>query len=246
MKHRLPLFVLLCVGLIGLSVADAQEGRGRGRGRGFGQAFGGGGSLRLLFDEDVRKELEVVDEQYEKLRDLARQSMEESRDQFREMFQGLRDLSEEERREKFAEIRQKMEERTKALEEKVSKVLLPHQMDRLKQLELQSRMRRAGTAGALANNELAEKLGITEEQKERMRKAAEDAEKELQEKIAKAREEAREKILGVLTPDQQQKLKSLIGEQYEFQSRGRFGQGGPGRGGFRGRGGDRGAENDRE
>jgi hypothetical protein len=39
--------------------------------------------------------------------------------------------------------------------------------------------------------------------------------KELEEKIAKLREEAREEILDELSPDQQRKLKDLLGKDFD-------------------------------
>ena len=45
-------------------------------------------------------------------------------------------------------------------------------------------------------------------------------------------DEAREKLLGVLTPQQRQKLEEMTGEQFDYQpSFGGRGRGGPGGGG---------------
>ena len=131
---------------MGASVVEAQPGRGFGRGPG-GRGFGGSdANLQLLFDEEVRKELEIVDSQVEKLRELSNKVRGESQERMREMFSGFRDLSEEERREKFGEIREKMQKYAQEVEKQIGEVLLPHQMDRLKQIALQSRLRRSGTA----------------------------------------------------------------------------------------------------
>jgi len=242
---RLASAVCVVVTLIS-ATAFAQPGGGRGPGGGpgggRGPGGGGGGGLELLMREDVRKELEIVDSQYEELRGLG----DEMRDEMREMFSGLRDLSQEERQEKFAELREKMAESREKIQDKVDDILLPHQRDRLKQLSVQSQMRR-GTSAGLSSPAIVEELDISEEQLEKLREAAAKAQEELNEKVAKLREEAKEDILKVLTPSQRKKLEELTGEPYEFQNT--WGRGGGERGGDRGcerggRGGDRGGRPD--
>lgn len=221
--------------LVCTSSALAQPGRG---GPGFG-----GGTMFMLMNESVRKELEIVPEQEEKLRELG----EQMRDEMRQAFSGLRDLSPEEREAKFAELREQGQKRMEEFQAKVDGVLLEHQKTRLKQLRVQMQMRRGGTSGALASEELAKELGITEEQKKRLEELREEVQKEVEEKMQKVRDEAREKLLSVLTPQQRKKLEEMTGEPFEYQSqfggrgrgpggrgpggRGPGGRGGPGGGG---------------
>ena len=93
----------LAVGLMvcSVSVAFAQPGGG-GRG-GFGGGFGGGGfgggGLMLLGDENVKKDLGITDDQVAKLQEVQQKAGE----QIRGLFQGIQDLSQEERQAKFAE-----------------------------------------------------------------------------------------------------------------------------------------------
>ncbi len=183
------------------------QGPGRGRG-GFGGP--GGGKLMMLQDPAIRAEMEIVEDQEKELEQIR----DEMRNTFREMFSGMRDLPEDKRREAFGNMREKMQEAMKDVEAKVNKVLLPNQVERLNELALQSRMRRGGAQGALADEELAKKLGITEEQKKKMTEVAQEAQKELQEKIQKAQQEARDKILGVLTKDQRAQLEKMTGKAY--------------------------------
>lgn len=222
----------LAVGLVvcSVSVAFAQPGGGRGgRGGGFGGGGfgGGGGGLMLLGDENVRKDLGITDDQVKKMEAFQAKVREE----MGQVFQGLRDLSEEERTAKFAEIQKKMTEMTTAAEKEI---LLPKQVDRLKQISFQSRLNRGGTVDALSSEDIAKDLGITEAQKEALKKASEEATAEMNEKMTKLRDEARQKILSVLTADQQAKIKKLTGEPITFapfQFGGRGGAGGGGTGG---------------
>ncbi|MFN0020526.1 MAG: hypothetical protein ACKVP0_19890 [Pirellulaceae bacterium] len=233
----------LAVGLVvcSISVAFAQPGGGRGGRGGFGGGgfggggfggggFGGGGGLMLLADENVRKDLGITDDQVKKMEAFQAKVREE----MGQVFQGLRDLSDEERTAKFAEIQKKMTDMTSAAEKEI---LLPKQVDRLKQIGYQSRLNRGGTADALASDDIAKELGITEAQKEALKKASEEATAEMNEKMTKLRDEARQKILSVLTAEQQAKIKKLTGEPITFApfqfGGGRGGAGGPGGAGGR-------------
>lgn len=198
--------------VLGDTSVQAQPGRGGAQWFGGG---GGGGSIGLLMREDVRKELEIVDEQQEKLRAAG----EKLREDMRDMFSGLRDLPDEERRERFAELREKMREKTEQLQTEVDKILLPHQRSRLKQIHTQMQMRSSGTTANLSGGKLAEELKITDEQKEKLKQIQVEVQKELNEKISKARAEAKEKLLDVLTPEQREKFKTMMGDDFQFEQR---------------------------
>lgn len=220
------LIVAAIFSVAGLSVSSAWAQRG---GPGFGGPGGGAfGAMGLLDNEEVRKELEIVDEQVEKLQALR----DKLREEMREQFSGLRELSDDERRARFEGMREKMETRMKEVQKEVDDVLLPQQRERLQQINLQQRLQRSGTVEGLTSGELAETLGITPEQKADMEERAKAAEKELQEKIAKAREEAREKVLAGLTAEQKEKIKKMIGTEFRMENR--FGQGFQGGRGNRG------------
>jgi Spy/CpxP family protein refolding chaperone len=227
MKRAIPwslrLFVLLAM-LFSVSQVVAQPPGGFG-GPGGPGGFGGGGVVGLAMREEVQQELQLVDEQKDKVRDI----VEGSRDKFREVFSNMaeetRDLSEDERRAKF---REKFESVNTEIEKELGKVLLPHQMDRLKQIDLQTRVRYRG-AGALTSGDLAKALNLTEEQREKLEKKQAEVQEELQTKIRELQLEAREKVIAVLTPEQQAQLKKMLGDQFDLPDQ-PFG-------GFRGRGG---------
>jgi len=227
---------LMCV----VSTNEAMAQRG-----GWG-GFGGGGESKLQYlnNEGVQKELELLEDQTDQLQDIG----EEARNVMREAFSGMRekfrDLSREERDEMMTEIREKIQEDMKAVEEKVSDILVPHQLERLDQLMLQGQMRRGGTAAALKSESLREKLGLTEEEAEALQAKEEEVKKELEEDIKKLRAKAQDKILSVLPAEKQEKIKKMIGDSFEMERTrgGRGDRGGRGgdRGGRGGRGGNRG------
>jgi Spy/CpxP family protein refolding chaperone len=189
-----------------------------------------------LQDESVRKELDLVDEQVTKLTDLATRLREDIQAQFQGVdFGSFRDLSEEERNARMAEIRAKTDKITADAQKEIDAVLLPHQRERLKQLGVQSQMR-FGADRALSGGTLAEELGITDEQKEKLAAKQQEIQAGLQEKIAKLQAEARDELFSVLTSEQQAKLKAMIGKPFTFTAGGFGGGGGFGTQG--GRGGD--------
>src|SRR5688572_12661288 len=99
--------VAALVAVLIVSVAGAQPPGGQ---RGGGRGFGGGmqaSPLMLLRIDEVRKELGLSDEQNKQVQELG----EELRSSFGGTnFQELRDLSQEEREKRLAEIRTKAEE----------------------------------------------------------------------------------------------------------------------------------------
>ena len=143
----------------------------------------GGGIAGLLQMPEVQREVELTDEQKTELGKLRT----EIRDQIRNQMSsnGMRDLSDEERAARFEQIRTQMDTIRKDVEAKLQKVLLPNQFDRLKQIDLQSRVQREGAA-ALTSSELADQLGLTDDQKEQIQQKADQLQQDLQAKIRQA------------------------------------------------------------
>jgi hypothetical protein len=175
----------------------------------------GGGSMGLLYDDNVRTDLAVTQEQWNQLQEAQQRIQRQMRDE----LISLRDVPPAERPVRLADIRRKMEESQKELES----ILQPKQQKRLRQIGIQSRLSRGGTASTLLSDEIAAELGITDAQKEQIRQGAEEIERELREKMEKLREEARERILAMLTPAQRARLKEMIGERVTFSSTAPFG-----------------------
>jgi len=195
--------------------------------------------IGLLQADEVRQELDLMDDQVEQLRAIGEDVRNEVRSELQGIFQGMRDLSPEERQQRFDEIRAKVDAITSKSEGRLQEVLLPHQFDRLKQIDLQTRIQRGGAA-ALADGQLAETLGLSDQQKDQLRERSQEVQQELQEKIRQLRVEARGKLMDVLTPEQRAKLESMLGEEFAVPDQ-PFGGRLFGRGGRRGPGGQGGS-----
>ena len=94
------------------------------------------------------------------------------RDDLRAQFEkmrDMRDMPEDERNELMQKIRDAAEKMPGQIEE----ILLPQQMERLKQLAFQFQMQsQLRMGGGLGGGDMAEKLGISEEQQEKLRTKA--------------------------------------------------------------------------
>jgi Spy/CpxP family protein refolding chaperone len=216
--------------------AQGPGGGGGGRGRGMGGMMGGG-MLMIVQNEQVQKDIELDADQKEKLQKLST----ETREAMRAKMGDMQNLSAEERRTKFEEMRKDMEESAAKTQKAVEGILLPKQLERVKQIQLQSQ----GTM-ALANPDVAKELGLTDDQKAKIKTIGEEAMKAMRdmfagggrpsaedrEKRTKARQENEKKVMDVLTAEQKEKFEKMKGEKFDTSVL-RMGPGGPG-GGRRG------------
>jgi hypothetical protein len=192
---------------------QGQQGRGGG---GFG-----GGLAGLIENVGVQQELNLDNEQVGK----AKAAVDKIREKHSDDRAKLQDLSQEERREKSRAINQAVSEETmKAVED----VLKPEQIKRFKQIELQRR-----GAEAFTEPEVQKALKLTGEQKEKIKTIAADAaqerrelfqggganrgSEEAQKKMTALRKATVEKVSAVLTDDQKQTWKEMIGQPFEVQ-----------------------------
>ncbi|MDG1510986.1 MAG: hypothetical protein P8R31_04770 [Mariniblastus sp.] len=247
-RFQVLALAVLCAFLVAADFAMAQPG-GRTRGTG-GSMWGQVSQLNLLGQEAVQKELELVSDQV----DAIKEAQDRQREMMREVFMGARDrmqgLDNDERQELFKEIQEEMKEANSGLENEVMEELLPHQISRLKQLYNQAQTNRSGGAqsGSMPNS-LVEDLGLTEEQLKELKEKAAEVSQRLKEKVAKLQAQAQDEIFSsVLTKEQLGKYEELMGDKFEFPAptRGNWGRSsdrGSDRGGDRGsdRGGDRGS-----
>ena len=229
MKRLMQITLAAAIVVMASGAVLAQERQQRGQQRGQRGGFGGGGfgmgATFYLNQKSVQEELKLSDEQVKKLKELS--------DKQREAFQGLRDLSQEERR-------TKMQESAKATQKAIGEILNDKQQKRLKQIELQQQGGRA-----LANEDVAKTLNLTDEQKKKVQTILTEGrpaagggggqrgqlDEEARKKMEEARKARNEKILGVLNDEQKAKWKEMTGEPFTGKiEMPRFGGGGRGRG----------------
>jgi hypothetical protein len=188
---------------LGLAALIASPALAQGQGRGMGGGF-------LLGNPSVQKELKLDDAQKEKATKLAAE--------MREKRQGFQDLSQEERQKANAEI-------MAATQKGVNEILKPEQLKRYNEIRYQQ-------MGAMAFNDpdVASKLKITDDQKEKIRTINMDSQSQMREifqemqndregatkKLTALRKEISEKAVGVLSSEQKTTWKEMLGAPFEL------------------------------
>lgn len=158
-----------------------------------------------IFRPEIQKELELLPEQIEKLQQLAKRFW----DQQQELYKGMdwAKMTPEERTAKWKELSDRMKQVQEEIRKEVEKILLPAQIDAIRDIQF-----RQYATGYLWAPQVAEKIGLTEEQKNQIHKLRQ----EYQEKQMQLMRELVEKQLDVLTPEQKQKLKEEIQKWMRF------------------------------
>ena len=193
---------------------QSQGGEGRSR-RGFG-GRGGFGITGELRNEATLQELGLDDEQKQKLDELnqARRNMRESNPKLADLFNRMREASDEERPLLQAEMQIEMAKAQTEAEAKVKDIIGEDKLKRLRQISYH----RQGVS-AVTQDSVSKELGLSAAQLEQINKLQEDqrsAFRELgfdssPEDRQKVTDEYRAKIAAVLTPDQQTKWQGMIG-----------------------------------
>ncbi len=167
----------------------------------------------MLNNPSVQKDLELVGDQLASVQELQSKFAQEMKEQIGDISKG--GLS----KDRLQELPALMEKIRAEQREKMEGMLLPHQVARLQQVALQTHLKQAGTAGALASEKVAEALGISKEQIERLKARSKEINEQLAKDTEALKEKAKEELLQELTPDQRNKLKEMTGDKYEPQTK---------------------------
>jgi Spy/CpxP family protein refolding chaperone len=248
MMRSLRIVSIVAVSLAALAVADtawAQPGPGPGgRGPGFGGMFRQSVSMMygmLLNSQTVQKDLDLVADQKAKIKEI-NDKADAAR---RELFSGMRDLTQEERQAKFQENMKKMQDLGEKTAKDVEGVLLPDQLKRLRGIAIQ----RMGVL-ALTDKSVQTGLKLTDDQVAKIKSIRDDTMKkmgdlfnsggsrdEMRKKRQDITKEAEKNAMDVLTADQKTALETMKGKKLNIPDSELRGPGFGGRGGRRGGGG---------
>ncbi len=167
----------------------------------------GSNALGLLGNEKVRNDLEMMDYQYEEMMERNAELQKQAAQQIRNL--DLSDMA------KVAEEVQKIREQTL---KQMREGLLPHQVERLEQIQAQSRLRNRSLIDIITSEPVKTRLVISDEQAEQLRAAEQQVEDDLQRQIAELREQAKERLLEALDPEQREKVDTIFGQTFNFES----------------------------
>lgn len=165
-------------------------------------------NLGLLSDADIREDLEMMDDQYERLQQL-------NADVQKRASERIRELDFSDRENVLAKLRDIREQAANDL----GAVLLPHQIERLNQIRMQSQLQRRSLVEILTSKPVKQQLEITDGQSSELKQTEKEIKAELEREIAKLRTKAREKILSKLNPTQKEAVKNMLGNDFEFKAK---------------------------
>ncbi len=201
---RLPRFLALAAAMLILAVAGLADGQVVNKERQAPRAvqpqipsLPGFWQLRM---KNVQEELEIVPEQIEELKALGKDYYEQMRAQQAD-WSNFAKMTQEQRQAKYNQLKEKREAQADEIRKKIEKVLLPHQLKALQDINL-----RAVGASMLAQPRIAKSLSLSDDQKGKLQQLRQ----ELMEEYQQLRKKSFEKTLQVLTPEQREKLKEQI------------------------------------
>jgi Spy/CpxP family protein refolding chaperone len=203
--------------LLSTSAAFAQNQQGRGGGRGY---FGmqGGSKVLLVQAKPVQEDLKITSEQAAKLTSISDDYRADMRD-----FSAGEGASREERQQKFEQNREKIATLNRETDKKIDEVLNADQKKRLDEIALQ-----AAGVQALQRDEIAAKLKLTGEQKEKIKKVLDEQSQKMREafgdngggreKLNEIRQQTEQQVVAVLNDDQKKEWKAMQGKEFDLAS----------------------------
>ncbi|MEL7498332.1 MAG: hypothetical protein AAFN77_12035 [Planctomycetota bacterium] len=162
-----------------------------------------------LHDPSVTKDLELVPDQIEKIEGIQKQYS----DRFQSLVKKLMNAGTDP--DQHASLKKQIVEFHAERSKSIEKVLLPHQLARIKQINRQNLIELSGgVSSAFQNADLAKKLSLTDEQLTGLKDIQQKMLLEIAEKTRQCRETARTRTLKMLTADQRKILNELTGDRF--------------------------------
>ena len=184
----------------------------------------GGPLLNLLKHKAVQKEIELTSDQKKKLSALYKE-LQDAFDPKKRLS-----LSEDEKLAQMKKMSDEMDAEIAKNEKRVEAILLPKQLERSKQIQLQMKLQTPSFA--LADPEVAKELGLTDDQKAtirslnrstltilgEMRPGGGFPSAEEMKKMVKAHNERQSKATDILTAEQKEKLEKMKGPKFDLSA----------------------------
>lgn len=170
------------------------------------------GNLNHLNDPSVMKDLELVEEQISKIGEIRS----DYNKQRQEMWTELAKVRKAKDKQRMKAVQESVADLPTKQNEAMSDVLLPHQLDRIKQVSRQIQMQNMGGASsAFQHGQLAKELEITDEQKKKLAEIQKQMNEDIVAKSNEIRAAAKKRALDQLTAQQKSKFQELTGEEFK-------------------------------
>ena len=187
--------------------------------------------IGLTNNSELMKEMEIVGEQREQLQAIAKSYMEEMQDTHRKQIERQKELQiylkngEHEKVQELAiEMQSANADAVNAKVQELEEILLPHQMERMRQLSLQNSVKfRTDYSGFLGLPlAVADQLGLSIAETNRLKDATEKADTELRAEVKRLNAEKMKQILDALPADKQKRFQEIVGDLYDVNERRRL------------------------
>ena len=173
--------------------------------------------LSALFDPRIQKELELSESQVKQLKTFLA-SIKESQKNYGEQLkkmksQGAENAEIDTKRKDFIA---KLDEKKSEIQKEATDLLLPHQIDRLKQVTIQVMMRETAKnskkESGLLTPEMMKFLKIDSSQEKKIRDKTLELQKKMMQEIKELQEKYRKELMRELTPQQRKKYEEATGD----------------------------------
>jgi hypothetical protein len=173
--------------------------------------------INAVIDKKVQTELDLIPEQREELKQISKNLRQHRSD----MSKDLKTFSNSGVSEREIELRRRdladqFEEKKQEAHSRVTGLLLPHQVDRLKQVTVQLVLKQVARKTKISSGILAPQilsyLEVDDNQAKRLESKANELQQRIAKEIQRLTSEAREELMDELTPEQRDKYKKLVGE----------------------------------
>jgi hypothetical protein len=164
--------------------------------------------MSMLQNPGVRQEIGMEEYQF---RDLQSKAKELRQSMISEVQEAL--SKEQPQPDQLVQMVGRMRQRyAKELENAV----LPHQMDRLRQVSFQTLIRDRDPVQVLTSEPFKSELKLDDEDVTKLRDRSEELKREFDRKVAELRQETVDKLLEELDEDQQKTLREMLGDELDF------------------------------
>ncbi len=193
-----------------------------GGGMAFGSPLGGidpnsGSQLfSLLSNESVRQELQLAEQQYAGAQKIMQEASKRTSDYIKATMAEQKSAGGAIRIDGAA-MKEIQSESRKQAELAIEEILLPAQLERIRQLAYQIEVAQTGLGEALVSGRLGTEIDVHEDQKQHLTDRAKVIEAETRVAVAKIRSDARAKLLAELAPDQRQAAENLLGAYFDYE-----------------------------
>jgi GGDEF domain-containing protein len=172
--------------------------------------------FNLLSNESVRLELGLTEDQFKGSETIKKASQKRLSSLVREQLKeassngGAIRLGGE-------SFRQLLQQNRVEAEEALEEILLPEQLNRLRQIAYQVDIAQTGLGEALTQGRLGEEIGVHEDQKQNLMDRAAKIEEETRQAILAIRAKARAKLFAELTPEQRKQALERLGDYFQYE-----------------------------